>query len=130
MSIREAFLESPLTEGGPGSSMMRRLRLLHPELGVASGRAAVTLAALSWSPLLILSASQGLLFGGAKIPFVKDIGAQARCLLAVPLLVLVDIPVGFRLREMVRQFLNSGVVQEQDRMRFETILIDALVSCL
>ena len=126
MSTREAPLESLFTEGGPGFRMMHRLRLLHPEVQVASGRAAVTLAALSWLPLLILSASQGLLLGGAKIPFVKDIAAQARFLLAVPLLVLADIPVGFRLREMVRQFLNSRLVQEQDRTRFEEILIDAV----
>jgi hypothetical protein len=126
MSTPEAPLESLFTEGGPGSRIMHRFRLLHPELGVASGRAAVTLGALSWLPLLILSGSQGLLLGGAKIPFVKDIAAQARFLLAVPLLLLADIPVGFRLREMVRQFLNSGLVQEQDRTRFETILIDAV----
>jgi hypothetical protein len=126
MTTREAPLESLFTEGGPGSGMMHRFRLLHPELGVASGRAAVTLAALSWLPLLILSASQGLLLGGAKIPFVKDIAAQARFLLAVPLLVLADIPVGFRLREMVRQFLNSRLVREQDRSRFEEMLIDAV----
>jgi hypothetical protein len=106
---------------------MRRLRLLHPQLEVASVRAAITLAALSWLPLLILSAAQGLLFGGAEITFVKDIAAQTRFLLAVPLLVLADIPVGFRLREMARQFLTSGLVQRQDRSRFQEIVIDAVV---
>lgn len=32
-----------LTEGGPGSSVMKRLHLVHPELGTGSVRAAVFL---------------------------------------------------------------------------------------
>jgi hypothetical protein len=40
---------------------------------------------------------------------VKAIAAQSRFLVAVTLLVLADIPVGFRLREMVWQFLSSGL---------------------
>jgi hypothetical protein len=126
MSAPETPLESLFTEGGPGARLMHRLRLLHPELEVGSVRAAVTLAALSWLPLLILSASQGLLLSGAKIAFLRDIAAQTRFLLAVPLLVLADIPVGFRLREMVRQFLSSGLVQDHDRSKFEEMLVDAV----
>jgi hypothetical protein len=126
MSIRETALESLFTQGGPGARIMRRFHLLHPELGVASTRAALILAVVTWVPLLIFSAIQGLLVNGAKIPFLEDIAAQTRFLLAVPLLVLADIPVGFRMREMVRHFLNSGLIRERDRGRFGEILVQAV----
>jgi hypothetical protein len=126
MTTAETSLEALFTQGGPGARMMHRLRLLNPDLEMASWRAAFTLAILSWLPLLVLTALEGLLVGGSKIPFVKDIAAHTRFLLAVPLLVLADIPVGFRLREMVRQFLRSGLIREPDRTRFEQILVDAV----
>ncbi|HUA32949.1 MAG TPA: hypothetical protein VMA09_05045 [Candidatus Binataceae bacterium] len=126
MSNREEPLESLFTEGGPGAAILRRLRLLNPELGVASDRAAIVLATLCWVPLLILSAAQGLVLGGAKIPFLKDIAAQTRFLLAVPMLMLAEIPVGFRLREMVKHFLNAGLIRDSERERFGEILVDSV----
>jgi len=36
-----------LTEGGPGSSVMKRLHLVHPELGTGAGRTALILMALT-----------------------------------------------------------------------------------
>ena len=41
-----------LTEGGPGSSVMKRLHLVHPELGAGAARMALILMALTWGPLL------------------------------------------------------------------------------
>jgi hypothetical protein len=38
-------------EGGPGDAVMKRQRLIRPELGVASGRTAIILATLTWLPL-------------------------------------------------------------------------------
>jgi hypothetical protein len=126
MSRREVPLESWFTQGGPGAAIMRRFRLVHPELGVGSGRAALALATVSWLPLLTFSAMQGYLFSGATIPFYKNIAAQTRFLLAVPILILADIPVGLRLREMVHHFLNSGLIRENERERFGAILFDAI----
>ncbi len=103
--------------------MLRRLRLLHPQLGVNSNRAAVAFAIVAWLPLLFLSMLQGVLLGGVAIPFLHDIAAHTRFLFAMPALILADIPVGFRLREMVRHFLNAGLIAEGDRTRFVDILV-------
>ncbi|HJU11747.1 MAG TPA: hypothetical protein VJ728_12765 [Candidatus Binataceae bacterium] len=126
MSIHELALDALFTQGGPGAAIMRRFGLLHPKLDVASTRAALILATVTWVPLLILSAIQGLALGGANIPFLKDIAAQVRFLVAVPILALADIPVGFRLRELVRHFLDAGLIRVQDGPRFNDILLEAI----
>lgn len=90
-----------LTEGGPGTAFMKRLRLIHPELGAGSARTALILMALTWVPLCVLCLIEGLAFSGVKLPFFYDIAAHTRFLLAVPVLVLADIPVGARLRQVV-----------------------------
>ena len=83
------------------------------------------LALFTWVPLLVLSALQGMLLSGPDIPFLKDIAAHSRFLLAVPVLVLADMPIGYRLREMVLQFRNSGLVRAEERQRFDEIVDDA-----
>jgi hypothetical protein len=115
-----------LTDGGPGSSVMKRLRLVHPEWGTGAARTALILMALTWGPLFLLCLVQGSAFGGVKIPFADDIGAHTRFLLAVPILVLADIPIGVRLRQVVRHFVTAHLIREEDKARFGNALLDAL----
>jgi len=61
------FPEFALMEGGPGDALMKRLRLIRPELGAASGRTATILAMLTWLPLLAFSVIEGLALGGARL---------------------------------------------------------------
>jgi len=115
-----------LTEGGPGAAFMKRLRLVHPELGAGSARTALILMALTWLPLFLLCLIEGLAFGRVKIPFVYDIGAHTRFLFTVPVLVLADIPVGIRLRQIVKHFVTARLVRQDELARFGEILLDAL----
>ncbi len=115
-----------LMEGGPGTAFAKRLRLVHPQLGVSSVRTAVILVTLTWLPLFALSLAEGLAFGRVKIPFCYDIAAHTRFLFAVPVLVLAEIPIGRRLREVVGLFLTSRLVREEDIGKFEAILVDTL----
>src|SRR5260370_6352153 len=115
-----------LTEGGPGTAFMRRLRLIHPELGASSGRTALILMALIWVPLCVVCLIEGLAFGGVKLPFFYDIAAHTRFLLAVPVLVLADIPVGARLRQVVRHFLAAHLVRDEELTKFQGIVLDTL----
>jgi hypothetical protein len=115
-----------LTEGGPGTAFMKRLRLIHPEMGAGSARTALILTALIWFPLCVLCLIQGLAFSGVKLPFFYDLAAQIRFLLAVPVLVLADIPVGARLRQVVQHFLAAGLIREQDLTKFGGIALDTL----
>jgi hypothetical protein len=120
------FPELSLMEGGPGDALMKRLRLIRPELGAASGRTALILAALTWLPLLVFSLLEGLALGGARIPFLYDIAAHARFLVAVPVLVLAEIPIGRRLRGIARQFLEAGLVRLEERKRFASAVVDTV----
>jgi hypothetical protein len=115
-----------LTEGGPGAAFMKRLHLVDPERGTGQGRAALILTALTWVPLFILCIFEGLAFGRVEIPFSYDIPAHARFLLAVPVLVLADIPVGVRLREVMRHFVSAHLVTDDERAKFEQILVNSL----
>jgi len=105
---------------------MKKLRLVHPELGEGSARTAAVLMALTWVPLFILCVLEGLAFGGVKIPFIYDIAAHTRFLFAVPALVLADIPVGARLRELVRHFVSAHLIREDEMGKFGETLLDAL----
>ena len=121
-----AFPELSLMEGGPGDALMKRLRLIRPEFGAASARTAIILAVITWFPLLVFSSIEGLALGGARIPFLYDLAAHARFLVAVPILVLAEIPVGRRLREVVKHFLDAGLVRESEQKRFASYVVDTV----
>jgi hypothetical protein len=118
--------ELSLMEGGPGDALMKKLRLIRPELGAASSRTAIFLAAITWLPLLVFSVVEGLALGGAKIPFLYDIAAHARFLVAVPILVLAEIPIGRGLRGIAKHFLDAGLVREEERKRFASAVVDTV----
>jgi hypothetical protein len=109
-----------LTLGGP-------LYRLHLRLGAADEertvvRALLT-ALLTWLPVLLLSAAQGLAYGKhLRIPFVQDFAANARFLIALPLLILSEVGIDHRLREAVKHFLKSGLVKEAELPSFEAVI--------
>ncbi|HEY6395389.1 MAG TPA: hypothetical protein VIX12_08235 [Candidatus Binataceae bacterium] len=119
------FAERPLfnlTEGGPGAAALRRLHLMSPGLGAGSARTAWVLATLAWTPLAVLSVLGGVAIGGTQIPFFKDIAAHVRFLVAVPVLMLAEKPIGIRLRELGRHFLDAGLVSAVELPRFASIV--------
>lgn len=120
------FPELSLIEGGPGDALMKRLRLIRPELGAASGTTAIILAIITWFPLLVFSLLEGLALDGARIPFLYDLAAHARFLVAVPILVLVEIPIGRRLRGVAKRFLEAGLVRVEEQKQFATCVVDAV----
>jgi hypothetical protein len=118
--------ELSLMEGGPGDALMKRLRLIRPELGASSVRTAIILAAITWIPLLVFSLVEGLAVGGAEIPFLQDISVHVRFLVAVPIFVLAEIPIGRRIRGAAKNFLEAGLVRENERKRFATAVVDTV----
>jgi hypothetical protein len=126
LAAESASLQFSLTEGGPGFAWLKRLRLIHPEMGTGSLRAAVVLMAVTWIPLFVLCLIEGLAFGGVKIPFMFDIAAHTRFLIAVPVLVLAEIPIGVRQRDVVTHFLAAHLIREDELPKFRDDLSDAL----
>ena len=84
---------------------------------------AVSLALLTWLPLLALSAMQGLAWGdGVKIPFLHDITVSVRLLLALPLLIVADCVVGLRANQVLRHFVESGLVEGDDVPKYDALV--------
>ena len=115
-----------LTEGDPGTALMKRMHLVRPERGADLGRTAMILIAITWVPLFVLCMFEGLAFGRVKIPFFYDIAAYTRFLLAVPVLVLADIPVGVRLRQVIGHFIGAHLVRDEELGKFKQIVLDSL----
>jgi len=99
-----------LVLGGPLFQLLRRSHLSGDALELWRQRIlGITLVA--WLPLLALSALEGHALGGrAAVPFLLDVEAHVRFLIALPLLIVAELVVHQRMRLIVRQFLERNLV--------------------
>jgi hypothetical protein len=114
-----------LVLGGPLYQLFRRSGLLKPPLDLLRRRILV-LPLLTWLPLLVLSAVEGRALAGVRLPFLQDLEAQGRFLLALPLLVVAEVLVHQRLSTAVRLFREQGILRPQDRERFSAIVASTM----
>src|SRR5262245_2336203 len=106
-----------LIVGGPLYQLLVRLKLLRPPLHWLNRRI-VVLPAIAWVPLLVLAAIDGrLLPGKGYVPFLYDIEAHVRLLVALPLLFAAELPVHRRLRNAIRQFIQRNLIPADERPR-------------
>ena len=111
--------------GGPLYQLFLRSRLAKPPLDLLSRRVLV-IPLLTWAPLFVLSLLEGQAFGGVRLPFLQDLEAQARFLLALPLLILAEVVVHRRLAPALALFVEKGIVRPADRARFEAIVASTM----
>jgi hypothetical protein len=125
---------SPLNEpadfslvlGGPLFQLWRRAHLAGDGLQLAHRRI-VVLTALAWTPLLVLSLVEGNVWGaGVALPFLHDIELHIRLLLAMPLLIVAELTVHKRMRPVVLQFVNRGLVPEASLPAFNAAIASAM----
>ena len=115
-----------LVLGGPLYQVWRRLMLSGPALELI-GRRMVGIPMVAWMPLLVLSAYQGLAAGHAvAVPFVLDIEVHARYLLAIPILLMAEIVVHQRIRVVVRQFIDAGIIGSEALAGFQAAITRAM----
>ncbi len=110
--------EFSLVLGGLLYQLWRRTRLSGDALELLRRRV-VVMTALAWLPLLILSAAAGTAWSGVSVPFLYDIAVHARFLLAVPLLIMAELVVHRRVRPLVLQFVERGIIPDSEIARFE-----------
>ena len=109
-------------EGGPSYRLQRRLGLIKQESPYLARRAALSVL-VTWFPLLILSAVEGLAIGHkVRIPFLLDFAAYARSLVAIPLLILAEGPIEWHLAKVAAHFLHAGLVPEHNYPDYESAL--------
>ena len=114
-----------LVLGGPLYQIFLRSGLARPPLDLLQRRV-LALPLLTWLPLLFLSALEGQAMAGVGLPFLRDLEAQARFLLALPLLIVAEVVVHRRLAPAVRLFVEKGIVRPEDRNRFDAILASTM----
>jgi len=114
-----------LLAGGPTHWLQQRLGLIKPGSPNLWRRAALGVL-VTWVPLLVISASEGLAFGHrVKLPFLYDFAAYTRFLVAIPLLILAEGLVERRVTDAARHFIQAGLISDTDVSRFEA----AIKSC-
>jgi hypothetical protein len=99
-----------LVLGGPLFQLFMRARLTTDTLNLVKRRV-IVISLFTWLPLLLLSVLAGEAVGGAiKVPFFYDVDAHVRFLVALPLLLVAELVVHQRIRLIVRQFVERGIV--------------------
>jgi hypothetical protein len=115
-----------LVLGGPLYQLFRRAHLSGDALELLQRRILV-IALFAWLPLLVLSVVEGHAWGsGVTMPFLKDVDAHVRFLIALPLLVLAEIVIHQRMRPVIRQFVERGLIADAARAKFDAARASAL----
>ena len=110
-----------LVLGGPLFRFLCHVRLADHALGFLPRRI-MAFSLLAWLPLLVLSAFERRLLGGAAVPFLMDVEVHVKFLLAVPLLLAAELTVHQRLRFIARQFLNRKLIPDNALSRFDAAI--------
>lgn len=111
-----------LVLGGPLYQLFRRAHLSGGGLELLRRRVLV-IGLVAWVPLLVLSIMDGMAAGHAvAVPFLYDVDAHVRFLIALPLLIAAEVVVHRRTHAVVEQFVTQGLVPDNLRARFRAIL--------
>jgi hypothetical protein len=122
---KSTLQESPdfsLVLGGPLYQLFRRARLSGNALELLQRRI-LAFWVITWLPLLCLSALGGYALGDAiKIPFLRDLEAQVRFLVALPVLIAAELIVHLRIRPVVQRFVERRIVIPEELPKFHAAI--------
>ena len=115
-----------LVLGGPLYQLWRGTHLAGDALQLLRRRI-IAMALLAWAPLLLLSMAEGHAWGDSvRLPFLYDVELHVRLLLALPLLIVAELVVHQRMRTVVGQFLERGLIPDAARAQFDAAIASAL----
>lgn len=115
-----------LVLGGPLYQLLRRVHLTGDALELLRQRTLIILG-IAYLPLLAISVLEGQAWSGrAAVPFLLDVEANVRFLAALPLLIIAELVVHQRMRLVVRQFLDRGLIPDRSLPRFDAAIASAL----
>lgn len=124
LSLQEAP-DFSLVLGGPLYQLFRRAHIGGQALELVRRRVLFFIA-LTWLPLLILSAIKGNLLGGQGLPFLRDIETHVRFLIGIPVLLVAELVVHQRIRPVVKLFLERGIVITEETPKFYAAIEGAM----
>jgi len=111
--------------GGPLYQFFIRSRLTAYPLNLVKRRV-IVISLLTWLPLLLLALLTDKAGGPSQVAFFHDVEVHVRFLLALPLLLVAELVVHQRIKPIVRQFIERGIIPTQTRQRFEAIIVSAM----
>lgn len=115
-----------LVLGGPLYQLYLRSHLGQPSLELVHRRI-LAFIVIAWLPLLLLSTLGGTLVGGAvSVPFLHDIEAHVRFLIALPALIGAELIVHQRMVPVVRQFVDRGIIVPEELPKFHAVIDSAV----
>lgn len=114
-----------LVLGGPLFQLLMRLRLTTPALDLLKKRI-IFFVLFAWVPLLILTLFEGKAWGGTGMPFLFDMEAQTRFLIALPLLIGAELLVHKQVRLLVGQFIDRDIITEKELPKFNQVISSAM----
>jgi len=98
-----------ISEGGPIYMALSKIRLEQKHWKLV-----LVLLCITWLPLVIITAIEGTLYSEAQMPFLEDVAMQVRLLVALPMLILIRIPIDKKL-SIVLKYLSGTLVAVEDR---------------
>src|SRR5262245_57684327 len=107
-----------LVLGGPLYQLYLRTRLARPPIHLVHRRIFVFFL-ITWLPLLVLTFIEGHALGGVHVPFLLDLGAQARFFGSLPLFIAAEMIVHEHVGSKIRKFLDMKLIAPEDLPRFE-----------
>lgn len=107
-----------LSTGGLFYSLSQRAGLAHRTV-----TRALILTALAWIPLFVISYVTA--YAGLNITFLRDYGVYGRILVAIPVLVIAEIPIGRRTGDVLQQFVNTNLTRQQEAPTLSSAIRDA-----
>jgi hypothetical protein len=114
-----------LVLGGPLFQLLRRTYISGDALELVRQRTLI-IVLIAWAPLLALSVLEGQALGGqAAVPFLLDVEAHVRFLVALPLLIVAELVVHQRTRLVVQQFLERNLIPTCALPRFDAAIASA-----
>ena len=114
-----------LVLGGPLYQLLLRAGLIQPSMGLVHRRI-LTAAIITWLPLAILTTLSSGPEGEGSVPFLLDLDVHVRLLISLPLLIGAELIVHRRMRTLVGQFLERGLIAAEDEPRFEAMAARAM----
>jgi len=121
--VTEPALTFSLSQGGRFHSAMLRAGAAEGPRGLV--RFVGLLVAVSWLPLVVLTARAGTALRGVDLPFFTDLGPWIRFFVVIPIMVLAERHADHMLGMVLDVFRRAGIVRQSDLPTFDAAVTHA-----
>ena len=114
-----------LVLGGPLYQPYRKTHLAGPILELL-WRRVLFFSLITWVPLFLLCVYGGQLLSNGRLGFLRDLETHVRFLVALPALIVAELIVHQRTRNVIKRFVEGRIVTPEEMPRFHAAIEAAL----